>query len=216
MRLFKKIRWLALGLLFLMPSARAQEVDNELRTRTELELVFKPIKKFKLSFMPQLRFDENFSLDKYLIESEVEYKALKFLELGATYRFIVNPRDTKDTEYYSRFAFSATAKKEFNRFESAFRLRYSNYADDEITDKEFLRYKASLKYDIKKCKITPFMAVEAFQQLSDSKLYKMRYTVGADYKLFKKNYLGISYKFDYYKNEYKNRHIISLGYKIKF
>ncbi len=216
MKPFKKISWLALGIIFLIPSAKAQEVENELQTRTELELVFEPMKKVKLSFIPQLRFDEDFSLDKYLIETGVEYQALKFLELGATYRFEVNPRDTKSTEYHNRFAFDATAKKDFNRFESAFRLRYSNYADDEINDKEFIRFKASLKYDIKKCKITPLMAVESFQQLGDGKLYKMRYTFGADYKLFKKNFLGINYKFDYYKNEYKNRHIISLGYKIKF
>jgi hypothetical protein len=216
MKLFKKVSWLVLGVFFLTPCAKAQEIDNEIQTRTELELVFEPIKKVKLSLIPQLRFDENFTLDKYLIETGAEYKAFKFLELGATYRFVVNPRETKSTEYHHRFAFDATTKKDFNRFESAFRLRYSNYADDDINDKEFLRYKASLKYDIKDCKITPLMAVEAFQQLNDGKLYKMRYTLGADYKLFKKNFLGISYKFDYYKNEYKNRHIISLGYKIKF
>ncbi len=216
MRKLKKNIWLALGFLFLIPAVNAQEVTNEQQTRTEFELVFKPFKKTKLSFIPQLRFDEDFSLDKYLVETELEYNAFKFLEFGATYRFEVNPRDTKSTEYQHRFSLDATAKNDFNRFEAAFRLRYSNYADDDITDNEFLRYKASLKYDIKKCKLTPMMAVEAFQQLDDGKLYKMRYTVGADYKLFKKNYIGLSYKFDYYKNEYKNKHIISLGYKIKF
>ena len=216
MRNFKKIYVLALGLLFLMPVVNAQEIDNDFQMRTELEVAFKPLKKVKLNFIPQLRFDDNFSLDKYLIETEVEYNAFKFLEFGATYRFVVNPRNTKSTEYNHRFAINATAKKDFKRFESKFRLRYSNYADDEISDKEFFRYKASLKYDIKKCKITPYAAVEAFQQLNDGKLHKMRYTLGADYKLFKKNFLGLSYKLDYYKNEYKNRHIISLGYKIKF
>lgn len=194
----------------------AQEVDNELQTRTELELVYKPIKKLKLTFMPQLRFDEHFSLDKYLFEGEAEYKVLKFLELGATYRFVVNPRDTKDTEYFNRYGFSATAKKEFGRFEPALRLRYSNYADDDVSDKSFMRYKAALKYDIPDCKLTPFVAAELFQQFDGGDLYKMRYSTGLDYKLFKKNYLGVSYKFDYYNMEYKNRHIISVGYKIKF
>ena len=79
-----------------------------------------------------------------------------------------------------------------------------------------MRYKASLDYNIPNSKITPFVAVEAFQKLSDADLYKMRYAAGFDYKLFKKNYIGVDYKFDYYQNEYKNRHILSVGYKIKF
>lgn len=194
----------------------AQEVENEYQSRTEIKLSYKPLKKLKLSFTPEFRFDENFSLDKYLFEGGLEYKPLNFLELEATYRYVINPRDNKDTQYFNRFALSATAKKEFNRFEPAFRLRYSNDADDDITDKEFLRYKASLDYDIPNFKLTPFIAAEAFQQLDWGGLYKLRYSTGFDYKLFKKNYIGLSYKFDYYQNEYRNRHIISLGYKIKF
>lgn len=197
-------------------TSTAQEIENDFQTRTELELTYKPVKKLKLSFSPQLRFDENFSLDKYLFEGGAEYKAFKFLELGATYRFVVNPRDTKDTEYLNRLAFSATVKKKFGDFEPAFRLRYSNYADDDVSDKSFIRYKASLKYDIPDCKITPFVAAELFQQTDGGDLYKMRYSTGLDYKLFKKNYIGVSYKFDYYNTDYLNKHIISLGYKIKF
>ena len=211
-----KITPLALALLLLATTVKAQEVDNELQTRTQLELVYKPIKKLKLTVMPQLRFDENFSLDKYLFEAEAEYKLTKFLDVAATYRFVVNPRDTKDTEYFNRYGFSATAKKDFGNFEPAFRLRYSNYADDDVSDKSFIRYKASLKYDIPKCKLTPFVAAELFQQTDGGDLYKMRYSAGLDYKLFKKNYIGVSYKFDYYKTDYLNKHIISLGYKIKF
>lgn len=208
--------FLLTALLFsIKKNIHAQEVENQYKIRTELELSFKPIKKLKLTFMPQLRFDQDFSLDKYLFETGIEYKPIKFLELSGTYRFIVNPRETKDTEYFNQYGFSATAKKEFGRFEPAFRLRYSNYADDDISDKNFMRYKVSLKYDIKNCKITPFVTAELFQQIDDGDLYKMRYSTGLDYKLFKKNYLGVSYKFDYYNTEYKNRHIISLGYKIK-
>ncbi len=203
-------------LLFVSTKNQAQEIETDFQTRTSLDLSFKPIKKLKLSFTPELRFDENFSLDKYLFEGGAEYKVLKFLELGASYRFGVNPRDNKDTEYFNRFSFGATAKKDFSRFESAFRLRYTNDADDGTSSENYMRYKASVDYNIRKTKITPFVAVEAFQQLSDAGLYKMRYAAGIDYKLFKKNYIGVDYKFDYYLNDYKNKHILSIGYKIKF
>jgi len=215
-RKINKIAWFTIVLLLFVSKAKAQETTNELQNRAELELVFKPLKKVKLIVLPQLRFDENFSLDKYLFETGVEYKALKFLELGVNYRFVVNPRDTKDTEYSNRYEFSATAKKEFGNFEPAFRLRYSNYADDDVTDKSYFRYKASLTYDIPDCKLTPFVAAELFQQVDGGDLYKMRYSTGLDYKLFKNNYLGVSYKLDSYNTEYLNKHIISLVYKIKF
>lgn len=206
----------ALLMFGLIKTTHAQAVENQYESRTALELSYKPIKNLKLSLIPEFRFDENFSLDKYLFEGEAEYKLWKFLEIGATYRFVVNPRDTKDTEYFNRYGFHTSAKKELGRFEPALRVKYSNYADDEITDKKFMRYKAEVEYDIKNFKLTPFVAAEAFQQLDDGGFYKMRYTAGFDYKLFKKNYLGARYKLDYYLKEYKNRHIFCVEYKIKF
>ncbi|MGQ1785845.1 MULTISPECIES: DUF2490 domain-containing protein [unclassified Saccharicrinis] len=209
--------YLLIALLMVSSIAKAQEVENEFQTRTSVKMSFKPLKKVKFNIIPELRFDENFTLDKSLIEAELEYKAFKFLTLGAAYRYIANQRENKDTEYLSRFSYSATAEKDFNRFEGSFRLRYSNYADEEDDDAlDFLRYKVGLKYNIPKCKLTPSASAELFQDLSGSSLYKMRYSVGADYKLFKKNYVGLSYKFDYYNNEYRNKHILSVGYKIKF
>ncbi|WP_075590210.1 DUF2490 domain-containing protein [Labilibacter marinus] len=198
-------------------ATKAQEVENEMQTRTSLKMSFKPAKKLKLSVTPELRFDDSFILDKSLIEGELEYKPLKFLSLGAAYRFVANQRENKDTEYLHRFAYSATAKKDFSHFETSFRLRYSNYADEDSGEgTEFMRYKIACKYDIPKCKITPFVSAEMFQDLDASALHKMRYAAGANYKLFKKNSIGVSYKLDYYSKEYRNKHIISLGYKIKF
>ncbi len=215
----EKYRFLVFGLivvlLIFIPIVNAQEVESNHQTRTSIELGYKLSDQLKLNLSPEFRFDENLALDKYLFEGAAIYKPSKIFALGATYRFVVNLRDEKDTEYFNRVALSATMKKEFNRFEPAFRLRYSNYADDAITDKEFIRYKGSFKYDIDNCKITPSAGIEVFQQLSDFELYKTRYSVGTDYKLFKKNYLGVSYKFDSFAIEDKNTRILSLTYKLK-
>ena len=202
--------------LMFVSELKAQDVENNYKTRTSVELSFKPIKNFKLNFIPELRFDENFSLDKYLFDAEVVYKPIKFLSFDASYRLGGNIRDNKDTEYFNRFAISATASKKFDRFEPSFRLRYSNDADDDLVNENFLRYKLLLNYDIQNSKLTPFVGVEAFHELADAEIYKMRYIAGLDYKLFKNNYLGLNYKFDYFLKEYKNNHIVSLGYKIKF
>ncbi len=194
----------------------AQEVDNEYQTRTAFELSFKPVKKLKLSLSPEFRFDENYSLDKSLIEGEASYKIFKRITFSGAYRFIANQRKTKNTEYFSRYSFSVKVEKDFKRLESAFRLRYSNDSDDDKGANDFLRYKLSANYNIAKCKAEPYISVEAFQQLSNSELYKMRYALGVDYNLFKKNSVGVGYKFDYFKNEFLNKHIVSLNYKLKF
>jgi len=215
----EKYRFLVFGLivvlLIFIPIVNAQEVESNHQTRTSIELGYKLSDQFKLTLSPEFRFDENLALDKYLFEGAAIYKPSKIFALGATYRFVVNLRDEKDTEYFNRVALSATMKKAFNRFEPTFRLRYSNYADDEITDKEFLRYKTSLKYDIADSKMNPFIGIEAFQQLNDYQLYKMRYSAGIDYKLFKKNHLEVSYKFDNFNDEDRNSHIFNLTYKLK-
>jgi hypothetical protein len=203
-------------LLFVCIQTKAEDVENEFQTRTSLKLSFKPLKKVKFNLSPELRFDDSFTLDKSLIEGEIEYKMFKFLSLGAAYRYIANQRENKDTEYSSRFLYSATAQKEINRFETSFRLSYSDYADDDDDDSmDLMRYKIGVEYNIPKCKITPSISTELFQDMSASSVYKMRYTVGADIKLFKKNYIGLSYKLDYYIQEYTNKHILDIGYKIK-
>lgn len=192
------------------------DVNNEVQQRIELKASFKPIKNLKISLNPELRLDESFSLDKYHIEGMAEYKVLDFLSVSAAYRFIVNPRDGKVTEYYNRYAFGIELKEKVERFTPSLLVRYTNYADDDISDKQFMRYKASVDYNIRKCKITPFAEAEAFQDLTTGSLYKMRYAVGADYKIRKNNYVGVAYKLDYYMQEYTNKHIFNVGYKIKF
>lgn len=194
----------------------AQELDSDYQSRLSTTLRFDLTKDLKLNVTPELRFDDEFTLDKSLLETELEYKALKHLSLSTAYRFVINNRANKDTEYLHRIALGATVKKKIMRFTPGFKLSYSNYADDDVSDKAFLRYKGFLKYDIPNCKLTPYASVEAYQELENYDLYKIRYQAGMDYKLKKNNYLGLSYKFDYYLKEYTNKHIISVAYKIKF
>lgn len=214
---FLKPIFTILLIVLISSTSIAQEVVNDIQSRISAGLSYKLNKKWKVSLAPEVRFDESFSVDRFLIETKLRYKPIKILSLGVNYRFVVNYRDVKETQYLNRLGVSATIKKKIKRFEPAFRLLYSNYADDEITNKKFLRYKFSLSYNIPDCKLTPKIAAEIFHQLGDnSSLYKMRYTAGVDYKLNKKNYIGLRYKFDYYEYEYRNRHIIAVGYEFKF
>lgn len=215
----KQKGWLLLALIMILSldgTMHAQQVDNDYQSRLSATLSFDLTKELKLNITPELRFDEDFFLNKSLLETELSYKPFKFLSFNSAYRFVINNRDKKETEYQHRIALGATVKKKIMRFTPGFKLSYSNYADDGVSDKEYLRYKGFLKYDITNCKITPYIGIEAYRELKGFDLYKVRYQAGADYKLLKNNYIGLSYKFDYYLNEYTNRHIISIAYKIKF
>jgi len=193
----------------------SQTVTNEFQTRTEVKLSFEPLDKLTLSLNPEVRWDESFSVGKYMLESGLSYKPVKGLTLGGSYRFIINPRTTKATEYLHRFALFTTYKKKIERFEPSLRVKYTNYTED-LSLGEFLRYRAKLEYDIKGSKITPVLSAEAFHYLAGNQIYKMRYAIGAEYKLNKKSSLGIGYMLDYYMQDYRNKHIITLGYKYKF
>lgn len=200
-------------MIWLSP-ANAQEVENDFETRYSFRLSPKLSDELKLRITPEARLNENFSLDKYIFAGEAVYEPIKVLALSAKYYFIGDIKKKSDTDYLNRFALSASLKKKFSRFESTFRIRYSNYADDEISDKKFLRYEASLEYDIPKSRLTPYVEAELFQQLTDNVLYKIRYSAGIDFKLFKKNHISLCYKLDHHLQEHRNKHIVDLTYKI--
>ncbi len=203
-------------LLFIAGSTSlAQEVSNDFQTRWEVKLSWKALDKLALSLTPELRMDESFQVDKYLLESEVSYTPVIGLSLGGTYRFVINPRNNNPTEYLHRFALDATYEHKIQRWEPSFRIKYTNYTED-VSRGEFLRYRARLVYDIKNCKITPLGAAEAFHDLAENQMHKMRYSAGARYSFNKNNRIELRYMLDYYMQEYRNKHIINLRYRYKF
>lgn len=205
-----------LAAFLLMTSVKAQDVENEFQLRTSVKVGFNLVKHVKLSFTPEVRFKNDFSIDKYQLEVAIDYQPIKLISLGGSYRFVINPRNTKDTEYLSRYAFDITFQKKLKRFNPSLRLQYTNDDDDVEDASVFMRYKASLEYNIPKTKITPTLGIEAFQQLENGQMNKMRYSLGLDYKLSKHNYIGLGYKLDYYLKEYKNKHIVEVQYKYSF
>ena len=108
-----------LALLFLLAKAvplAAQDVENTSQTRTEFKLDYKILDNLKVVATPELRFDETFSIDKYIFELKTVYNPFKRLSIGAAYRFVANKRNTKPTEYLQRYAFEAKYAPKINRW----------------------------------------------------------------------------------------------------
>lgn len=82
--------------------------------------------------------------------------------------------------------------------------------------KNVLRSRLRVEYNIPKCKIDPFADVELFNKWS---IQKVRYTIGADWRITKKHSASLFYRFqDNHSDssEADNMHIIGAGYKFKF
>ncbi|MBQ5377871.1 MAG: DUF2490 domain-containing protein, partial [Prevotella sp.] len=83
--------------------------------------------------------------------------------------------------------------------------------------KSVLRSRLAVGYDIPNCKVDPHASAEAYNSWS---IEKIRYIVGADWKLNKKHVFTLDYRYQYLRNDEPNGdpniHIIALGYKYKF
>ena len=187
---------------------------DELELRPSVTVRFSPIKKVKLYVTPELRFDY-FTLDKFLLEAQVKYSPLKYLDIGGAYKLVLNRRNNDPLEVIHRVDVFIEGEYKIDRFTPSLRLMYVNYDEDEGVS-HFLRYKAKIEYNVPKVKIDPFLAAEMYHQLIDGTIYKMRYSIGADWRFAKKMSIGLAYKLDSYFDSGKVKHIVELGYTYKF
>lgn len=83
--------------------------------------------------------------------------------------------------------------------------------------KNVLRSKLKIEYDIVRCKIDPYADVELFNAWA---LQKVRYTVGADWKIKKKHTIELYYRYQSVNDKDDDNdvgeHILGISYKYKF
>ena len=83
--------------------------------------------------------------------------------------------------------------------------------------KNVLRSRLQVEYDRKGLVLTPFANIEFFNAWS---LQKVRYHVGVDWKLSKQHTLSAFYRYQTVRSDdddnEPNRHIIGVGYQVKF
>ena len=81
-----------------------------------------------------------------------------------------------------------------------------------------LRSRFAVSYDIKNCPLSPFAEVEVYNQLDNSFAYdKIRYTIGAEYKINKEHKLTLYYRCqDYADMDEVINHVLGVGYAFEF
>ncbi len=186
---------------------------------TWIELTFtkKFLKDFEFSIIPEIRLQDNFTVDEYIFEGKLGYEAFKFLDLSASYRYNTNVKD-KGNEISNSFVFDATGKTDYKRFDGSLRLRFTNdYDSGDIPWETFyFRPRAKLKYNIKKVKIDPYLSYELFYNIKNQELYKGRFDIGISRDLTKHQEIGIYYRNQDYFSSRNTIHILGIDYGFKF
>lgn len=183
--------------------------------------------KFAIQVSENIRFVENITeIGTAFSEVGLDYKLMKSIKLGATYRF---SQKKQVDDFYSirhRYALHFSYKLKVKKINFTIRIQYqSGYKDmytseNGLTPTNYLRRKLSLKYDLEK-KYTPFISCELWQQLNNAEengINNIRYQLGIDYELNKFHSFTLSYIIDkeLNRNNPWTNYITNIGYKYSF
>lgn len=182
----------------------------------ELEFSKEFMKKFEFSIIPEVRFQDDFTVDEYMFDGKLAYKPIKFLKLAATYRIKTNVKP-KGNEVTNRFAFDVSGKKGIGRFDASLRLRYTNYTDlgEGKFEDNYFRPRLKFVYDIKGNKIMPFVRYELFINETSKEFDKSRFDVGATRKIAKYGRIGLYYRLKNYFSDRNSINIVGIEYSLK-
>tara|TARA_R110002050_G_scaffold111014_1_gene223982 strand:- start:54214 stop:54891 length:678 start_codon:yes stop_codon:yes gene_type:complete len=196
-----------------------EEAETEWNIWTSFEIKKDITDRLSAFVAPQVRFAEQFEVDEYFIQAGVEYELFNFLDIAGNYRYLINERTNKSTEYFHRIAFDLVGKHDVKRLGLQLRTRYSNY--DELDDNEgfndaTMRYRLKSDYDIQNSRFKPSIGVEFFHQLQDREINKIRYIAEVAYKIDKVHDISVSYLLHAYPNQDRRTNILTLDYQIDF
>lgn len=96
---------------------------------------------------------------------------------------------------------------------------YSYMTDEKKPKSDHkLRSRLAVSYDIKDCAFEPFAEVEVYNQFDEAFAYdKVRYTIGAEYKINKEHKVKVYYRYqDYADVDEVSGHVLGLGYAFEF
>ncbi len=205
-------------LIFIFPFFFAAYSKTEkFGTWIEVELAKKFLKKFEFSFIPELRLQDDFTVDEYIFEGKLGYGAFKFLDFAAAYRISTNVKKSGNVVSQSA-VFDVTGKTDYKRFSGSLRARFTNDTDsgDIPWDTYYFRPRAKLAYNIKGVKAEPYISCELFHNFREKEYYKARYDVGFTRKFKKNHEFGLYYRLIDYFSDRNSVNILGINYGFKF
>jgi hypothetical protein len=193
----------------------ASAKTDKFGTWFELEFTKKFFKRFEFSIIPEIRLQDDFTVDKYQFDGQLSYEPFKFLEFSTAYRIRTNVKKKEDVITH-RWVFNTTLKTDIGRFRPSFRTRITYLNDKEENKKvTIIRPRIKLVYDISGNKLTPFVSYEVFHNLAKKGYMKGRLDVGVSRKMGKYHRVAIFYRLQDYYSDKTSIHILGIDYRFK-
>lgn len=210
-------RFLIFVLILLFGFNIVQAKTEKFGTWIEVDITKKNFKKVEFSFIPELRLQDDFTVDEYIFEGKLGYSPFKFLSFAAAYRLNTNVKKKEDEISHSA-VFDVTGKTKYKRFNGSLRARFTNDTDggDVPWESFYFRPRAKLVYNIKGIKTEPYVSCELFHSFREKEYYKARFDVGFSRKFDKKHEVGLYYRLNDYFSDRSSIHILGINYGFKF
>ena len=203
--------------IFLIGFSIAHAKTEKFGTWIEVDITKKFLKDFEFSIIPELRLQDDFTIDEYIFEGKLGYDPFKFLGFAAAYRFNTNVKNNEDEISHSA-VFDVTGKTDIKRFNASLRARFTNDSDggDVPWESYYFRPRAKLSYNIKGKKVEPYVSYEVFHSFREKEYYKARFDVGFSRKFNKMHEVGLYYRLNDYFSNRNSIHILGINYGFKF
>ncbi|MCU0377997.1 MAG: DUF2490 domain-containing protein [Bacteroidales bacterium] len=213
--------------LFVLLSSLLKAQDSDFGIWYDLKADYNFAKGFRADFEACLRTVNDASeIDSWYLEPGIRYKFNKYFSAGVYYRFIMKME--KDGDYYARHRWALQAKGDMpvGRFTLSLRYRFQEQTKTYIKDPEdekpiwFSRTRFEVDYDVKGLPLKPYANIEVWNQMfadNDIFIEETRYTIGAEYGIFKHSAIGLEYLYhvsNITKPAYRN--IITVNYALSF
>jgi hypothetical protein len=226
--MINRLSGILLGSFFILVSLEAQEtkIVRDLRGIIEIGARKKILHNWSFEVESGLKMEKNISLiDEFNFDANLSYSPLKYLTSGIGYRITADRNNDKVYEAKHRYHMELGAKGDIERFIFEYRLRYQNMDDNmfyneiQNENKNILRNRFLISFDIRQSKIIPYVFIELFTWLaSDNPLfYSSRTTTGFRYPIGDNGIFRLYFRFDHEMNSDLpyNLYNLGLGYTFK-
>lgn len=157
----------------------------------------------EIGFETIIKLEKDASLvDEVDFDLDLKYSPFSFFTFGLGYRLAANQKKSGDYVWDQRLSSDIEFGVKLRRFKFEYRIRYQNIDDDFFVydqatpPQHILRNKLEVKYDIRNCKLSPFIYSELYGDLNnkDEFAFRIKYAVGGRYSFGKYGKVKVFYR----------------------
>ncbi len=221
-KLRKIVLSIVVCIVFLLTNKEAF-AKSDVKMFNSYTLKYKVNDKFDVFIQPDMRFKDNMGeFYYYHFRSGIVFHALKYLDLGTTYRFLQSKNSADKWLIENRLELDVTPKVTVKGFQLFNRSRFEYRWLESAKDRWRYRNCTKIAYptSIKNFEFTPYISEEFFYDLRIGKVHLNWVTIGASKKITKNLILGLYYMVESLRvgkiNKWNTNHVLGTTITVSF